>query len=518
MSKKTIVSLLLIGILVLVVSCGGDSSNSVAPVSSKDVDVSTMTGTATDWFPANASTRVSLTNIPEDELLVVKVSPVSGKGTSTVAKATDSRLLPSETGASIITSDKDNSCDFSGSEAGFGNSTQMMQITKIPVVKVEKDEYNPSASYELKVVDAYGKSNGKYYIPNSKCGEYYVDERAMYFDLTGLSSPSKCVLVRNFQYGDRDLADDPDYEGLHNTRDTYGLILYDDKGYPYIKNSGVMDLSGLSSVMVYAGIASNVIMGSGMTVLLTPVTPITELNSEITISDNTAAIGIELESYPENTKYALVISDFKYNNFVMNFSLSTTSTEVRAYDGKSLHDGFPLSYLEKQETLTYYIGELSGNAYIDIHKENAGSYKAKLVTVSDEEYNSFTKEKKNTVYLVVTSESDTTSYSDSALVLKETYTTLDKDNNIGEMIYNLTGFPVNKKIHYTVKFQHWDESKSKWVDTNYDSSPISCTINHSNTGNRLLENDIKASTGSFPVRMRYWDIQGPVRAVISFSE
>ena len=517
MSKKTIVAILFTGILILLASCGGgDSSSAVTPVSSKTVDVSTMTGTSTEWFPANASTKVSLTNIPDDELLVVKVSPVSDKGISSTAKASDSRLLPSEAGDSIVTSDDNKDCNFSGSEAGFGSSTQMMQIKKIPVIKHTTD--SDSGSYELFVVDANGKSNGKVYISNSQCGEYYVDEKAMYFDLSEMTSLSKCVLSRNFQYYDGNLAEDPHYEGLHNTRDTYGLILEDANGNPYIKNSGVMDLSSLSSVMVYAGFASNVIMGSGMTVSLTPVSAIKGLGDEnkITVSNNNAAIGIELSSYPEGTKYALVISNFRPYNHVDNFSLRNTSTEIRDYAGNKLRGGFPLSYLESENSLTYYIGELTGNAYIDIHKQNDGNYDAKLITVDDETYNTFTKAKKNTVYLVVTSETDTTVYGESELALKKTYNSLSSDNKSGEIIYNLSGFTANRKIHYTVTFQHWNGSS--WVDTDYNSAKISCTVYYASTGNRLMENDVDTSDGSFPIRMQYRKIEGPVRAKIVFSD
>lgn len=283
----------------------------------------TKIGESSDWMTIDQDTKINISNVAEDEVFVIYINdPSSSRSIGAVAsRAVSSPMIggfnESVTGKQIIRTEN-GVASFSGLNAGVTGETTF-KIERLKVQKVESLE--DLMNTDFGVFDYNGKDKGKIYIPNSSCGYYYVDEKVLSLnvnqilnqlkDIPGIDeNVAKVVITRLFRYYDPTKAEDNGETVNHNTRNTYGFLVKENGEYKVV-SEGVFDLNDIGNRMnLYAGFASSVIMGSGMSLKILPVTTLS-LNKEIKVTTKDAIFGFE---NLEKGEYVLCIKNLGENS------------------------------------------------------------------------------------------------------------------------------------------------------------------------------------------------------------
>lgn len=511
-------------------SCSGEGGENILPVTEKSfssLDVSDKS----EWFPVDKDTLISISDVKDDELFVISAVPVSSSSARTVvgkALSLGGRaggLNRSQTGKTLIRTN-DGKAEFTGSNLGVSNTPQMARIERLPVKKIDGvAQFN---DMEIGVFDYNGKGNGKVFIPGSQCGGYYIDEKVLNVDVdrirqelieSGINPDvflKRCVITRKFIYRTSSMVEDPNYTGVHNTRDSYGFLLKENGNY-VVKNEGVFDFSQMKGkVSLYAGFASNVIMGSGMELKISCLR-VLEPSKKTSIDDGDAAFGLE----NLDGEYVLKISSLGENK-ISAFTLCNTSTELRKYDGQMLPRGFMASYEDSDSDYYYYIGKVSGDVYIDNHsrdnvqKNSTGHYyDIELLNAEDscvKDKIKFADARKKVVFEVGIEGESTFEISDDTILYRRIGT--EQSSRTGSLSFLMSN--AGQKLNYRVSFEKWDWPTKKWTARKYDDSSLRCIINYASTGNKLLENSVNTANGQCPIEFIYMNINEPVRAVVEF--
>lgn len=492
----------------------------VPPVEDSTIDEisidTTKIGESSDWMAIDQDTKINISNVAEDEVFVmyVKNSSSSRSIGEMSSRAVSSSMIggfsETETGKQIIRTE-DGVASFSGLDAGVTGETTF-KIERLKVQKVESLE--DLMNTDFGVFDYNGKDKGKIYIPNSSCGYYYVDEKVLSLnvnqilnqlkDIPGIDeNVAKVVITRLFRYYDPTKAEDNGETVNHNTRNTYGFLVKENGEYKVV-SEGVFDLNDIGNrVNLYAGFASSVIMGSGMSLKILPVTTLS-LDKEIKVTTKDAVFGFE---NLEKGEYVLCIKNLGENS-IRDFYLQDNTTEIKKYDGSSLPNGLMLSYNDYLDTYYYYLGELSGDVYInnmarnrDVMADSEGVYyTAELIKYEKVPYyirNISTFEYKDAVDIGVLNSLASYDVEDGALkdILALPDETYVAEGNIS---FVMTNVPYGKKC--TVKFKKYVDGEWKTI---YDSNKYSCIIGNTSTGNGLLEFDLSPSNGNCNVSFRF---------------
>ncbi|MDD5972371.1 MAG: hypothetical protein PUC01_01520 [Spirochaetales bacterium] len=500
-----------------------------APVASEISIDTNQIGESSDWMNINQNTKINISNVAEDEVFVMYINNSSKNIGEISPRAVSSSMIggfnATKTGKKIIRTE-DGVASFSGLDAGVTGTTTF-KIERLKVQKVETlDDF---MNTDLGVFDYNGKANGKIYIPNSKCGNYYVDEKVLSFnvnqilnqlkDIPGFNENSaKVVITRNFRYYDSSKAENNGENFDHNTRSTYGFLIKE-KGEYKVVSEGVFNLNDIGNrVNLYAGFASNVIMGSGMSLKILPVTTLS-LNIEKNVVTKNAVFGFE---NLEKDKYVLCLNNLGSNS-IGDFSLQDTVTEIKRYDGSSLPNGLMLSYNNKSEKYYYFLGELSGNVYVNnmARNENVNNnggtyYTAKLIKyddIPDEIKNSSIYEYKDVIRIGVLNSLSSNNLESGAW--ENILLSGGEKYNSGNISFIMTNVPPGKKC--SVQFKKYVDGSWKTV---YDSSKYSCIIGNTSTGNKLLEFNLDTTNGNCNVSFRFngLDTNDNIVAEIKFSD
>lgn len=484
---------------------------------------------SSNWMNINQNTKINISNVAEDEVFVMYINNSSKNIGEISPRAVSSSMIggfnATKTGKKIIRTE-DGVASFSGLDAGVTGTTTF-KIERLKVQKVETlDDF---MNTDLGVFDYNGKANGKIYIPNSKYGNYYVDEKVLSFNvnqirnqlknITGFNENSaKVVITRNFRYYDPSKAENNGDKVNHNTRDTYGFLIKEKDEYKVV-SEGVFNLNDIGNrVNLYAGFASNVIMGSGMTLKILPVTTLS-LNNEINVVTKDAVLGFE---NLEKDKYVLCIKNLGSNS-INAFSLQDTVTEIKRYDGTSLPNGLMLSYNNNSAEYYYYLGELSGNVYVNnmARNENVNNnggtyYTAKLIKYDEvpsniKDFSTF--EYKDAIRIGVLNSLPSNNLGSGAW--ENILLSGGKKYLSGNISFIMTNVPPGKKC--SVQFKKYDNGSWKTV---YDSSKYSCIIGNTSTGNNLLEFNLDTTNGKCNVSFRFngLEISDNIVAEIRFSD
>lgn len=482
-----------------------------------EIDASSFSSNS-GWMFVSSGSSFYISNIEDNEFLVLRTDD-SCRTEESVSKR---NLVSNGLGGFIILPDDNGSCRFSLEDIGFTGSSISICLVKMPVVEV--DSSNCSSMRSIKVVDANSKDNGKYYIPDSKCDYYYVDEKILNIDLSDirLNYPSvdlsRCVISRISQYYDHNLAEDQGDVGIHNTRETYGILFADQNGNIRIVNNGIIDLTGLDSIRIYEGFASNIIAGSGISIVVLPVTEVTE-EEAISVSEEDSIFLIK--DVPRG-KYALEISDFG-NLEPDNFLLNTTAAEIRTVSGNSCQSGFTLNYMSGEDSFLYYLGEVTESIYVDNHMRNLMDnqefdFKVRLVRLSDDVISTLTTPWQRRLILegaIGSVGGDSLTTEDGTITYRRVFTD-DSSLKYGQLSCVLTGFE-SRSVSFKVNFQHWDYDANQWVDSNLNEATLSYVINYISS-NGPGEKTVSTSKGTLVVRLQYRNTHNLERAVILFEE
>lgn len=508
--KKVFAVLLAVLVCFTAISCGDGSETGPEPLESLSINSSDIKE-STEWFPIDADTEIDISEIADSDVLVVVKKSASAKELSKgITKGNNSKkggLTSSETGNTIVRPE-DGGAKFAGSGVGASNGVYYAKVEKLP-----SQSLSDVKDLKLEVFDYEGRDKEKVHIEKSAAGDYFVSEKTLHVNLnqSNKEALSKCVITREFQYFDGEYGDS-NYTGLHNTRDTYGFLMKNQGNY-IIKNSGVCDISKENFVNLYAGFASNVVMGSGMKLRIVPVTVITPSTPRDKITSNDAAIGIEQGS-DKTGEYVLKLTLYEGPVFDRH-TLKNTSTEIRKYNGEELPTGVAYSYGMNDKTVYYFLGSITGDFYVDNHVSgNSIDYDVELMNYADVPVKELKVDHADKVIFEVnttgTSGITTTSDTVKFTEVKENLTGYSK-----HMSLLLTGIPRGN-IDYKVTLEKYDATKGEWVSY-YDNSVLQCTIGHNSTGNRLLEYHTSANNGNLPVQCSYWGIDAPLRATIEFT-
>ncbi len=526
MTKKVLFAIL-IGIIVLCL-CSCDDMKVVDNAVEAPEDNGNPSETiSTDFAESLVRTMVPDTNIrisgiKDSELLVIRAKD----NDKSIGRSMSSGLISSRVGNWIIVGDIEGVCEFNSSQVINGKTE--VTISRIPIVKV--DHTNNKDIRTIKVLDHNGEAAGRFPIAGTKYG-YFIDEKVLYVDLKDLRENSvdttdfsKCVIARKSQYADNNRKPEtiPD-DGVHNTRETYGVIMFNAYGNPIIENNGVQDFSGLDSIKLYAGFASNALMGSGMSIMILPVKVLSK-DSPLTIPSSEMDSVFGLEDLEEGC-YAIEVSDYDGMR-VDRTAFANYTSEINEYDGKHLRTGFVLdNEWGSDSSFKYYLGKLSGNIYVDNHildDSNYNGYAVRLVESPDT--TAFAVEKSGDSIVIEVNSTDEAQSTEGGVKVYKRYDSIDGSNRrSGRISRVLTGFDTDE-VSYNVKLQYFDGDS--WKDYENDHV-VSCRINYASTGNNLLNHTVYTERTSdylpdgedrcLIIQMQYVQIDKPVRAVISFE-
>lgn len=526
--KKIFLSCLIVFALVLS-SC----NQTVMPPTAKEIsiDASQIEDSST-WMNINQNTKVDISNIADDEVFVMYIDKYSRNISNISSRAVSSSMIggfnATETGKQIIRTEK-GVASFSGLDAGVTGETTF-KIERLKVHKVETLE--DFMNIDFGVFDYNGKDKGKIYIPNSKCGDYYVDEKVLSLNVNQILNqlkdiPSfneymdKVVITRSFRYYDASKAEKEEEGFVHNTRDTYGFLVKENSEYKVV-SEGVFDLNEIGNrVNLYAGFASSGIMGSGMTIKILPVN-VLSLNKEVNVTTKDAVFGFE---NLEKDEYVLCIKGLGSNS-ISDFSLQDNITEIKKYDGSGMPTGLMLSYNDYLDTYYYYLGELSGDVYVNnmARNENVNPnkdgvyYTAELIKYDEvPEYirNISSFEYKDNIAIGVFNSSSSMIPEANGRITDILYFPEGKNVSTGNISFVMTNVPSGKKC--SVEFKKCIDGK--W-ETVYDANKYSCIIGHTSTGNKLLEFDLNPTNEKCNVSFRFSGLgEGEcIMAMITFSD
>ena len=498
------------------------------PTAAKEISIDAVQiSDSSGWMSINHDTKITITNVADDEVFVMYIKDYSDASNSSrsVSSSMIGGLNKTQTGKQIIRT-KDGVASFSGSDAGVSEDTTF-KIEKLKVKKVETLE--DFRNIDFGVFDYNGKDKGKVYIPNSKYHNYYIDELVLSINVNQIlnqlkkmpnfdNNMEKVVLTRSFRYYDAEKAENKVEAVIHNTRNTYGFLVKENGEYKVV-SEGVFNLNEIGNrVNLYAGFASTEIMGSGMTIKVLPVT-VMAVNDEVNVTTKDAVFGFE---DLEKGEYALCIKNLGSNS-IGDFSLQDNSTEIKKFDGSSLPNGLMLSYYDDLNSYYYYLGELSGDVYINntarnesIKPDASGVYYTAELIKYDEVPKSIRNisthtYKDNIAIGVIKTKTSAIIEED---MISEIFETNGSHVTNGNISFVMTDVPSGKKCK--VEFKKYIDGEWKTV---YDSAKYSCIIGNTSTGNKLLEFDLNPTNGKCNVSFRFNNLEEDesIIALVSFD-
>lgn len=514
----------------------------VPPVEDSTADVisidTTQIGESSGWMTIDQDTKIKISNVADDEVFVMYINdPSSGRNIGAVAsRAVSSPMIggfnESVTGKQIIRTEN-GVASFSGLDAGVtGETTFKIERLKVKKVETIEDLWNT----ELSVFDYNGYEQGKVYIPNSMSSYYYVDEKVFSLNVNQIvnqlkneygvdDSLQKVVLTCFTGYYDAEMEEKYKEEGVvinHNTRRTYGFLVKENGEYK-VMSEGVFDLTDIGNrVNLYAGLASDNISGSGLTLRILPV-DVLELNKPMDVKKADSVFGLE---NLEKGKYVLKLSNLGKNG-INSFTLQDhNKTEIRKYDGERLPVGLMLSYLSGySDEYYYYLGEISGSVYINnmdkgdsVADEDGNYYRVELIRYEDVpeciKDKSFFDYKDNIAIGVFNSSSSSISEADNRitdiLCLSE-----GKNVSSGNLSFVMTNVPQEKK--YNVSFIKITNEGPVEV---YDDKKYNCIIGFASTAHNMVENNLGVDNGNSNISFRFSGLEDGecIMAMITFSD
>lgn len=364
---------------------------------------------------------------------------------------------------------------------------------------------------ELSVFDYNGYEQGKVYIPNSMSSYYYVDEKVFSLNVNQIVNQLKN------EYG----VDD----SLQKVVLTCFTGYYDaemEEEYK-VMSEGVFDLTDIGNrVNLYAGLASDNISGSGLTLRILPV-DVLELNKPMDVKKADSVFGLE---NLEEGKYVLKVSNLGKNG-INSFTLQDhNKTEIRKYDGEKLPNGLMLSYRsDHPDEYYYYLGEISGNIYINnmdkgdsVADENGNYYRVELIRYEDVPKDikdkSFFEYKDNIAIGVFNSSSSSIPEADDRIT---DILCLPVNTNVssGNLSFVMTNVPKGKK--YNVKFIKITNEGPEKV---YDDKKYNCIIGFASTVHNMVENNLDVDNGNSNISFRFSGLEEGecIMAMIAFSD
>lgn len=497
----------------------------------------TQIGESSDWMTIDQDTKINISNVADDEVFVMYINdPSSSRSIGAVAsRGVSSPMIggfnKSVTGKQIIRTEN-GVASFSGLDAGVtGETTFKIERLKVKKVETVEDLWNT----ELSVFDYNGYEQGKVYIPNSMSSYYYVDEKVFSLNVNQIvnqlkneygvdDSLQKVVLTCFTGYYNAEIEEKYKEEGTvinHNTRITYGFLVKENDEYK-VMSEGVFDFTDIGNrVNLYAGLASDNISGSGLTLRILPV-DVLELNKPMDVKKADSVFGLE---NLEEGKYVLKVSNLGKND-INSFTLQDhNKTEIRKYDGERLPNGLMLSYLsDYSDAYYYYLGEISGNVYINnmdkgdsVADEDGNYYTVELIRYEDvPEYikdKSFFDYKDNIAIGVFNSSSSSIPEADNRIT---DILSLPEGKNVssGNLSFVMTNVPQGKK--YNVRFI---KITNKGPVEVYDDKKYNCIIGFASTAHDMVENNLGVDNGNSNISFRFSRLEDGecIMAVITFS-